>query len=506
MKKPLDYQVLETVFDGKSMLDEQNFYHQNQGEPAKLTKQLTYILGDSTQNYPICTMTSSLLASKGASQEISDTQFTYTVVGRDEKASVIASTLFTEGDTPGKGNSKFTITFSDNWIKRYYVIQSSTGVQLYVHSKGKPSAQGEGFDYEVQVASGNPEEWCPVSELQGGTRWIDLYAAVAESESRGTESRMVAPGSYKNQLGYIRKSASWAGTSASRVMNIEVNTDKGQKTSAWMDFFMWQFEKAWMHEKETHYWYSRYNRLESGAIGLKDAVTGKDIPMGSGLLEQIQNKGTYSKLTYNYLMNTISDALFGQSDTDNMSITLFTGTGGIREFHNAMKEEGISLLGGLGNGNISDRYVTGQGRELMLGGFFYGFYHIDGYTIKVKKNPLFDRGKVAMASPLHPKSGLPLESYRMVFIDDANYDGQANLRSVYHSGFKSNYGYNHGIVQGLNEPPKSLQMLGAKPLGAGDLRDMATDVDVSSYHRHASCGVQLLRGNKCFDLQCVAGI
>lgn len=504
-RQPFKYQVNSQIFDAKGMLDEQNFYHQDQGKPSELTRKLTYILGDYNQNYPISTMTESSISSKGAMVELDDPQFTYPVMGRDDKASIVGGTTITTGK-PGKGNAKFTINFTDNWIKRFYVIQSQSGVQLYVHSDGVPSDTGSGYDYEVQVASGNPEEYCPLDQLEAGTRWIDLYANVAESESRGTESRMAMPGSYKNQMGFIRKSMAWAGTSAHKVMNINVKVGDVE-TNVWMDYFMWQFEKAWLTEKETNYWYSRYNRTEAGSIGLKDKSTGKVIPMGSGLLEQIQNKSTYSRLTYDSLSNRISEALFNQSDTDNMSITLFTGTGGIREMDRAMKEEGKELLSALGSGNVADKFITGQGYDLMLGGFFKGFYHVDGYIVKVKYNPLFDRGKVAMASPTHPDTGFPLESYRMVFIDDSSYDGEPNLQSVYLKGYGSGkHMYKHGIVGGLTDVPKSLKILDVGSSKDEGIRALATDQDKSSYHRMASCGIQLLRANKCFDLQCVAGL
>jgi hypothetical protein len=207
-------------------------------------------------------------------------------------------------------------------------------------------------------------------------------------------------------------------------------------------------------------------------------------------------------LTYNSLQNRIGDALFGQSDTDNMSITLFTGKGGLREIDRAMKEEGVRLLTSLGGGNVADKFITGQGRELMLGGFFSGFYHIDGYTIKVKYNPIFDMGKVAMKSPLHPESGYPLESYRMVFVDDANYDGQPNIQLVTQKGNE----YKHGVVAGLTNAPKSLKIMGGFNLSSNEVQLLSSDQDKASYHRMKSQGIQILRANKCFDLQCVAGL
>jgi hypothetical protein len=184
-----------------------------------------------------------------------------------------------------------------------------------------------------------------------------------------------------------------------------------------------------------------------------------------------------------------------------MTITLMTGKGGMRAIDTAMKAQGIKFLSSFGGGDIASKFVTGTGSDLMLGGFFTGFYHIDGYTIKVKYNPLFDHGKVAQKSPKHPETGYPLESYRMVFIDDNDYDGQPNLQVVCQTG----RALLDGVVKGLTPMPKSLQIKGNFN---SDLNSalLATDVDKSSYTRLSTRGIQLLRANKCFDLQCVAGL
>lgn len=491
------YQVKEQVFDGKSMLDELNFYNQNQGKISELTRKLTYILGDYGKNYPISMMTMGNIASPGATKELDDVQFTYPVMGRMDKASATSSTPYISTDKPGIGNSLFKLRFSDNWIKKFYIIESARGIQAYVTDD--PIQYGDEWEYLVQLDPAEDTDYCPLSELTQGTLWSDLNAQVAESESRGSRSKMVAPGLYKNQMGFIRASMDWAGNSANKFMALEVKTDKGQ-SNTWMDFAMWQFENRYLNECEHAYWYSRYNRLGDGRIPLKDVLTGKIIPRGSGILEQIQNKSTQSAITYASLVNKIGDALFGQSDTDGMSITLQTGKGGIRDIDRAMKTQGNALLTNFQG--IGDKFVTGSGRDLMLGGFFNGFYHVDGYVIKVKHNPIFDMGKVAMKSPRHPETGFPLESHRMVFIDDNDYDGQPNIQHVAQKGRS----FLHGIVAGLTPIPKSLQIMGGFNITGDAAQLLATETDKSSYHRFKSAGIQMLRANKCFDLQCIAGL
>ena len=501
----LKYQVQEQIYDGKSMLDEQNFYNQRQGKPSELTRKLTYILGDLTKQFPLTTMTTGAVGFsknlKANQVELDDIQYTYPVMAADQKVSVICDNLYSAGNKPGIANSTFILAFEDNWIKRFYILQSENGIQAYVQED--PIRVGNKWHYTVVLAASTADDYCPLTELQAGVRWVDIFTAVPESQSRTTEHRMVTPGVFKNQMGIIRGGMSWAGNAANKMMNITIkggNSDK--ETSVWMDLFMWQFEKEWMSQCEHQYWYSRYNRQANGQVNLKDVLTGKIIPLGSGLLEQITNKSTYSTLTYESLQNKIGDALFGQPDADNSTITLMTGKGGMRAIDTCLKQAGAKIAEGFGlmGGNIADKFVSGSGYELALGGFFNTFYHIDGYTIKVKHNPVFDHGKVALASPRHPVTGYPLESYRMVFIDDNDYDGQPNLRTVCQKGRSMI----DGVVKGLAPMPKSLEIKGNY---SSDLNSalLATSVDESSYTRLSTRGIQLLRANRCFDLQCVLG-
>lgn len=497
------YQVQETIFDPKSMLDENNFYNQRQGAPSELTRKLTYILGSYNNDYPLSMMTEGGVGFGigNTTVELDDVQFTYPVMGRDDKASVVVKSDYTTGDKPGVGNTAFYLYFPDNWIKRYYIIQSELGVQAHVAKDAEPLGDGT-FKYTCYLDPAGPADFCPVSQTTTGVKWIDLFTAVAESESRTTESKMVAPGLFKNQMGFMRAGMSWSGNSANKMMKIKVQTDKGE-TDVWMDFAMWQFEKRWLNECEHLYWYSRYNRQANGQIALKDLLTSKVIPRGSGVLEQIQNRSSYSDIpSYKSFTNKVGDALFGQSDTNNFSIALNTGTGGARTFHQMIMKEGATILTNFGAGNVADKFVTGTGYNLALGGYFDTIYHIDGYTIKVKKNRMFDMGRVAMASPLHPESGLPLESYRMVFLDDADYDGQPNIQHVAQKGRS----FLHGIIPGLTPMPKSLNIMGGFNLTNKDAAmALSTDKDESGYTRMKSAGIQILRANKCFDLICTAG-
>ena len=497
------FQVQQDIFDAKSMLDENNFYAQRHGDPAELTMRLTWLLGDSTKSFPLAMATmGDIIDSDGGFKknnkvkELNDIQFTWPVMSRLNKASSIATTNAVANQ--GKGNALFTIVFTDNWIKRNYMIESPLGIQCYVHGDGQKVS--EGYAYTVQMNGVSDLAICPPSELVAGTLWCDLNTFNAESESKGTEFKRVSPGKYKNQMSIMRMSHQWAGNSANKVMSISIGAEGKEPLKLWMDFEQYQFERAWLEEIEHMFWYSRYNRKLNGEIPLKDQMTGKNIPTGAGILEQINNYTTYTRMTYAFLQNVVANALFGQSDTDGMSITLYTGRGGMREFDRAMKEAGITqlVLSG-GGGNVADKFIKGSGNyDLAIGGFFNTMYHIDGYVIKVKHNPIFDYGRRAVKSPLHPETGFPLESYRMVFIDDGDFDGEPNLQYVAEKGRRML----HGVVQGLTPLPQQYRVIqGMSNFDGGTIAALSSDIDAASYHRLMTGGVNLRRGNTSLHLE-----
>ena len=492
-------QVLQQVYDPQGIIDETNFYKSNMGKPSQLSSKVTWLLGN--EMFPILYSTEGMIfdyskgtEKKGNVKELDDIQYEYPVITRTDKAAEIAVSSFTSTDRPGIGNSTFQIILTDNWIKRNYLIETPRRIQLMVQDDPTPVAQG--YAYNVKIDPADATTFCPPSELVSGTLIVQLHTINPESYSRGTESTRVAPGKLKNQMTVLRKSHHWAGNASQMIMNATISID-GKEYTNWMDWDMWQFEYKWALEKENAIWYSRYNREVDSTIELKDIISGRVIPRGSGILEQIPNYYTYSKLTFKKLQQVIREALFGQGDMKGKTITLYTGTGGFQEFNNALKQGGYTEVVPAQT-LLDNKFVTGTGYDLTLSGYFNAFYHIDGYFIKVKKTDFFDKGTRAMNSPLHPETNLPLESYRMVFIDDNDYDGQPNLQYVTQKGRQML----HGVTVGLTNMPKSYEIIKS---GSDNLMNLSTDVDKSGYHRLSVCGVQIMRATGCIHLECTAG-
>jgi len=367
---------------------------------------------------------------------------------------------------------------------------------VYIHDDGV-ERPGVGWVYTGQLDPVNSDEFLDPAELAYGVQWTDITRNVAESQSRTTETTMKMPGSYKNQMGFHRLGTSWAGNASNKVMKIKI--DNGEKEmDMWMDWATWQFEQDWLGLREHNFWYSRYNRRANGTIPLKDLLTGKVIPRGAGLLDQITNKTQTAKLTHSFLSNVIGDAMYLRPDNEGTLITMMGGKGAKRDFHNAVLEAGGELVT---LGQVADKFITGSGNNLALGGYFDTFYTIDGYTVKFKLASIFDTGKVAAVSPKHPVTGFPLESHRMVFISDTTADGDINIQHVSQRG----RAYMDGIIKGLTPTPRSIEILLGNT-GASASKLLSTDMDQSSYTRFCSDGIQLMDGSCCFDIECTAGL
>jgi hypothetical protein len=496
--------VREQRFSSEHHRDTNAFYNEQfGGKPDTLTTNITYLLGDSAKMYPLTTMQGySEMLGNSITKKVKDIQYDFPVMGRFDKAAEIAETpaSLTPEDL-GLGRSLFKLRFKDKWLKRYQIIESPNGVQCYVQDD--PIAIGPNtWEYTVELAALPTTASLPPSEVVAGSLWIALFTPVSWERSRGSESNVVYPGKVKNQMSFIRKSMSWGSMqNLDRVMDFTIKQANGTPTNGWMSWFMFQFEKAWMEECEHYYWYARYNReAETGQVSLTSAFNGEVVPIGSGILEQIQNWSTYTELSYDFLQNMLTNAYFGMSDTDNMSITLYTGTGGRREFDRAMRQRGATVFDQLSLVAEADKFIEGSGYNLTLTGFFDAAYFIDGYYVKLKHAPIFDKGRMALKSPKHPVTGLPMESYRMVFIDDGNYDGNTNLQFIEHESMP----FQHMVNLGFTDAPKDIQMMAQGSIAGASAPMRTSDLQEGSYHRGKSLGVQILRANKCLHLECVA--
>lgn len=481
--------IHDMQFDSKGYTDENSLANAYLTKPDEIDPVLTHLMGMENKKFPLSFLSEGQM---NGSVGLNDTQYHWGVVGKLDQAVEVVSynASAPSGNFPGRAAQLFTVTFRNNWFRVGHTIESPNNYQCIIVSR---QTNGLHEDYTLQMISNDDDDYVPVSELAAGTLWAMVGAApVAESDSVGNESNVVTPGRVKNQMTYIRKSYGIAGNLANKVTSVSMVID-GQETNMWIAYEQWQHMMKFKEAIEEQLWWGKYNRRADGTIYNTDfAAGGKAIPIGAGVEDQIPNFETYSEMTAKKLKNCVRDVMFGAYDTTKMDILLYTGLGGLEEFDKAMKEEGRAI----GFNQVQgDKFITGAGRNLVLGGYFTQYEHIDGHVITVKHLPLLDWSGRAIKARKHPITGLPICSYDMYFIDQSTYDGKPNVQTYFQKG----RGMVMRIEKGMNDVPMD-KFAG----NAAQTIYVANSKDRSYIHMMASKSIAIRRNTHCLLLRCTA--
>jgi len=470
-------QISKTQYNDAQMTDSNSLARAMLQNPAKLSPVMTYLGGRQDKKFPLTMLTEGM----NNTESIDSDEYEYKVQTKTSMTRPVAETPNTTTGL-GQGGQVFTLTFPDRWFIKDYVLISPSGVQARIMSQ--PTPNGKNWDYQLQLVNPNQSAVVPSQDVQAGQTWGMMFAPVGKDFSRGNASNWTSPSKVKHKLTKIRKSYEMSGDAANWVMDVELPTRDGGMSNLWMDYEEWQYFLQWKEEQELLFWYGEKSYDNDGTTNLTDE-RGQPVIIGPGLFQQIINKDTYSELTAAKLHNVIGDLFYGMTDAQNVQVTLFTGTGGKRQFDRAMKDE-------LANNNFTvldqGKFVQGSGQELTLNGYFTSYRHVDGHLINVVKNPLFDHSAVADARRKHPDTGYSLESYRMVFVDQSTYEGESNVKMINKQG----------------EEMKRWAVPGSVvPRGFDQSTSRASDVDGASVHFMKRAGVCLRRFDTSLDLQCV---
>lgn len=465
--------VLKTYYNDSQMTDTNSLVNALMERPTELSPIITHLAGREDKKFPLTMLTEGV----GNTTSIDRFEYEYRVKSHTQH---IRPVVASAGN--GAAGAVFSITFPDKWFIFPYTLVSQTGVLARIMSEPTPVAGG--YKYDLKLVNPSNTLSVPAADLAAGAMWGQLYANVGVDFSRGNASNWTAPGLVRNKIGTVRKSYHMSGNAKDYVAEFELPTKEGSSTKLWMDYEEYQHMMSFKQECELMYMYGEQTYDNNGVTTMTDE-NGQPVIAGPGLLQQIVNKDTYSTLTEQKLKNVIGDLFYGMTDASQKQITLYTGTGGMREFDEALKNHFATNTWKVGGEN---RFITGSGRSLGLSGYFNTYEHVDGHVVNVVKHDMFDHGPVAQARAKHPVTGYSLESYRMVFVDNSNYDGQANIQMINKKGRE----YLRWAVAGSVVP---------KGFNESDLR--ASDVDGASVHMLKTGGIVLKRFDTSLDLECV---
>ena len=473
--------VQKTFYNDSQMTDMNSLANALLSKPTELSPIITHLAGKDDKRFPLSFLTEGV----GNVKSIDRLEYEYRVATHRLRTRPVAAAPATTTNL-GIGGSSFEVSFPDKHFVFPYVLVSQSGVQARVMKEPQQDAVGS-WKYTLQLVNPSASATMPAADVAAGALFAQMFAPVGVDFSRGNASNWETPGKVRNKLTTVRKSYHMSGNAKDFVAEFALPTKGGSTTKLWMDYEEYLHMLDFKEECEMYYWYGQKTYDSNGHTYMKDE-NGQPVIIGPGLLEQIVETDTYSTMTETKLKNIIGDLFYSMTDAAQKQVTLYTGTGGAREFDEALKNHFQSNSGSWKVGG-ENRFITGSGRSLGMSGYFTSYEHIDGHTINVVKLPMFDHGAVAQARAKHPVTGYSLESYRMVFVDQSNYDGQNNLQMISKKGRESMRWCVAGSVV---------------PRGFDSSSSRASDVDGASVHMLKTAGIALKRFDTSLDITCVA--
>jgi len=482
MSNGTNISVQKTFYNDSQMTDMNSLANALLSKPTELSPIITHLAGKDDKRFPLSFLTEGV----GNVKSIDRLEYEYRVATHRRRTRPVAVVPAVTANI-GLGGSTFELQFPDKQFIFPYVLVSQSGVQARIMKEPTQVVGGAGWVYTLQLVNPDPAATMPAADVAAGSLFAQMFAPVGVDFSRGNASNWETPGKVRNKLTTVRKSYHMSGNAKDFVAEFSLPTKGGSTTKLWMDYEEYLHMLDFKEECEMYYWYGQKTYDSNGVTTMKDE-NGQPVIVGPGLLEQIVETDTYSTMTETKLKNIIGDLFYGMTDASQKQVTLYTGTGGAREFDEALKNH---FSGSAGSWKVGgeNRFITGSGRSLGLTGYFNSYEHVDGHVINVVKLPIFDHGAVAQARAKHPVTGYSLESYRMVFVDQSNYDGQNNLQMISKKGREAM----RWCVAGSVVP---------RGFSATDTR--ASDVDGASVHMLKTAGIALKRFDTSLDITCVA--
>ena len=480
MSNGTNISVQKTFYNDSQMTDMNSLANALLSKPTELSPIITHLAGKDDKRFPLSFLTEGV----GNVKSIDRLEYEYRVATHRRRTRPVAVVPAVTANI-GLGGSTFELQFPDKQFIFPYVLVSQSGVQARIMKEPTQVVGGAGWVYTLQLVNPDPAATMPAADVAAGSLFAQMFAPVGVDFSRGNASNWETPGKVRNKLTTVRKSYHMSGNAKDFVAEFSLPTKGGSTTKLWMDYEEYLHMLDFKEECEMYYWYGQKTYDSNGVTTMKDE-NGQPVIVGPGLLEQIVETDTYSTMTETRIKNIIGDLFYGMTDAAQKQVTLYTGTGGAREFDEALKSHFSTNTFKVGG---ETRFITGSGRSLGLTGYFTSYEHVDGHVVNVVKLPIFDHGAVAQARAKHPVTGYSLESYRMVFVDQSNYDGQNNLQMISKKGREAM----RWCVAGSVVP---------RGFSATDTR--ASDVDGASVHMLKTAGMALKRFDTSLDITCVA--
>jgi len=358
--------VQKTFYNDAQMTDMNSLANALLSKPTELSPIITHLAGKDDKRFPLSFLTEGV----GNVKSIDRLEYEYRVATHRLRTRPVSKAPSVTTNV-GLAGANFELEFPDKHFVFPYVLVSQSGAQARIMKEPELAAGGSGWKYTLQVVNPSTTATVPAADVAVGALWAQMFAPVGVDFSRGNASNWETPGLVRNKLTTVRKSYHMSGNAKEFVAEFSLPTKGGSTTKLWMDYEEYLHMLDFKEECEMYYWYGEKTYDANGQTFMKDE-NGQPVIVGPGLFQQIINKDTYSTMTETKLKNIIGDLFYGMTDAAQKQITLYTGTGGAREFDEALKSHFAGSAGGWKVGG-ENRFITGSGRSLGMSGYFTSY-------------------------------------------------------------------------------------------------------------------------------------
>jgi hypothetical protein len=373
---------------------------------------------------------------------IGDVKFSWPILGRTNRPSTCTGT--SSGD--GSAHASATVEFEENYFNPNDVIRFADGNQGVIIGLPVASAGGYTYTYKLQDSSIIGTSAVAAAALLAGITVGKIGTAFTESSEKGYENH-VYPDWYTNYIGINRKARSISGSALTDVTWIE---NAGSRLWYFTDQMI--AEDDFRYEKELDAWYSISTMDSNGNPTMFD-TNGRPIIKGDGLLRQIDsaNIDTYNGILTEQRIQDFLMQLFLNTGKKGQHWLVYTGSGGRVAFANAMKAFVMT------NGNMI--YNAAVGKEMNIGVNFSS-YNAFGVSMTLVDAPIFDDPNIH-GNNIDANSGLPKESFRMVFMNFDMVGGESNIERLVKGAEGMSRGYICKYIAGMVNPFDQKTMMSA---------------------------------------------
>jgi len=364
----------------------------------------------------------------GAEEEFPDDRdFEWYLKGDDEKSIPVVSYSSSDTNRPGVNNSSFTITFPEKWFSyRDKLISDNRDYSVRVMSE--PEASGTDWVYTVELMTGDPALFMPVSLLAANAEFSKEYSPVSKTLSKGGGvTSYTSPFKMRNSFSAFSKQDVIPGNMINRPLVIDmIDPASNKKTKIWTQYADWAFLSQWYQEKNRNLMFSTSNKTSQGTYKMKDD-SGFEIKEGSGIREQIAPayRFSYTSFTIAWLEDVLLNLSINILPEDSRHFVALTGERGMVQFHRALESEVARFQ------PLDSKRVSGSGQNLGFQGQYREYMGPQGVKFTLLHLPEYDNA-VTNRIP-HPDGGMT-ENYRYTILNFGTSGGKKNIRRVYPKG------------------------------------------------------------------------